>query len=273
MDRSGFDRNDIDNGVPDSATSSADEAPQANGPFEGDYRWLRSVVQNSSEIVTIVDPDGTLRYASPAFERVLGYDPEEQVGTMNVLDYVHPDDLLLVLEETEAALSKGGVVTNKAQYRFRHQDGSWRWMESVGTYLLDDPAVSGVVVTSRDVTERKETEEALRRSEAEVFSILESITDAFFSLDRELRFTYSNSQAAVLFGSTREDLIGERIREDPTFYPQYRRAVTKGVTVKFEGYYPPLKRWYSVRAYPSDSGLSVYLLDVTDRKSAEHQLR
>ena len=135
------------------------------GP-EGD-RWC-SVVENSSEIVTIVDPDGTLRYASPAFGRILGYDPEKVVGTMNVLEYVHPDDLPHVLEETEKVLSEGGVATNKAEYRFRHKDGSWRWMESVGTYLLDDPSVNGIVVTSRDITNRKESEERLRRGRGEV---------------------------------------------------------------------------------------------------------
>src|SRR5215212_5812039 len=103
-----------------------------------DSRWLRSVVENSSEIVTIIDPEGTLRYASPAWERVLGYDPEKMAGT-NVLDYVHPDDLPRVLEETEKTLSEEGTTTSKAEYRFRHADGSWRWVESVGTYLLDDP--------------------------------------------------------------------------------------------------------------------------------------
>ena len=114
------------------------------------------------EIVKVVDLDGTLLYANAAFERILGYDPEEVVGTMNVLDYVHPDDLELVREETEKALAEGGTATNKVEYRFRHADGSWRWVESVGTYLSDDPAVGGVVVNVRDVTERRETEERLR---------------------------------------------------------------------------------------------------------------
>ncbi|HZF58928.1 MAG TPA: PAS domain S-box protein, partial [Rubrobacter sp.] len=126
---------------------------------------MRSVVENSSEIVTIVEPDGTLRYANPAWERILGYDPEQAVGKMNVLDHVHPEDLTHVLEETEKALAEGGVATNEAEYRFRHRDGSWRWMESLGTYLLDDPAVGGVVVTSRDVTRRKEAEERLKETE------------------------------------------------------------------------------------------------------------
>jgi diguanylate cyclase (GGDEF)-like protein/PAS domain S-box-containing protein len=259
--------------VPNGASHGPDEPTHTNVSPGEDNRWLRSVVENSLEIVTIVDPDGTLRYASPAFGRVLGYDPKEAIGTMNVLDHVHLDDLPHVLEETEEALSKGGVATNKAEYRFRHRDGSWRWMESVGTYLLDDPNVRGVVVTSRDVTERKEAEEALSRSEAEVLGILESITDAFFSLDREWCFSYVNSQAEVLLNRRREDLVGERIREDRTFYPQYRRAVTEGRMARFEAYCPPLEKWFSVRAYPSESGLSVYLQDVTERKKAEERIR
>jgi diguanylate cyclase (GGDEF)-like protein/PAS domain S-box-containing protein len=130
-----------------------------------DVRWLRSIVENGMEIVKIVDLDGTLLYANAAFERILGYDPAETVGTMNVLGYVHPDDLELVGKETERALAEGGTATSKAEYRFRHADGSWRWLESVGTYLSDDPAVGGVVVTVRDVTERREAEEALKNSE------------------------------------------------------------------------------------------------------------
>ena len=263
---------DPDN-VPNSTPDGADELAHVKGTSVVLPRWLRSVVENSSEIITIIDPDGTLRYASPAWKRVLGYDPKEVVGTMNVLDYVHLDDLPHVLEETEEALSEGGVVSNRAEYRFRHADGSWRWIESVGTYLLDDPVVRGVLVTSRDVTERKEAEEALRKSEEEIFSILESITDAFFALDQEWRFTYINSQAEVLFSRRREDLIGERIWEDPTFYPQYRRAVAEGKTARFEAYYPQSGAWYSVRAYPSESGLSVYLQDITERKRAEEKIR
>ena len=259
--------------VSNSASHDADEPTHANEPSGGDDRWLRWVVHNSSGVVTIVDLDGTLRYASPAFERVLGYDPEQAVGTMNVLDHVHLDDLPHVLEETEKAVSAGGIVTNKAEYRFRHRDGSWRWMESIGTYLLDDPQIRGVVVASRDITERKETEEALRRSEAEIFEVLESITDAFFAVDREWRFTYVNSHAQVLFSRAREDLIGERIWEDPTFYPEYRKAVAEGITARFEAYYPPLGAWYSVRAYPSESGLSVYLQDISERKWAEERIR
>ena len=79
--------------VVNGASHEADEPTNAKGSLEEDYGWLRTVVENSSEIVTVVDPDGTLRYASPAFGRVLGHDPEEAIGTMNVFDLVHPEDL------------------------------------------------------------------------------------------------------------------------------------------------------------------------------------
>jgi diguanylate cyclase (GGDEF)-like protein/PAS domain S-box-containing protein len=169
---------------------------------------LRSVVEKSFEIVTIVNPDGTLRYANPAWERVLGYDPDEAVGAMNVLDHVHPEDLTHVLEETEKALAEGGITTNKAAYRFRHKDGSWRWMESVGTYLLDDPEVGGVVIISTDVTQRKEAEEAIGRLARRNQLILDAAGEGIYSLDREGRTTFVNRMAASLTGYDPEELIG-----------------------------------------------------------------
>ncbi len=126
MDPSDKNRNNSSNGAP----RSTGRSEQSNGPPAQDDRWVRSVLEHSSENVTVVDPDGTLRYASPAFGRMLGHDPEEVVGKMNVLDLVHPDDLAHVLGETEEALAKGGIVTNKAEYRFRHKDGSWRWWKA-----------------------------------------------------------------------------------------------------------------------------------------------
>jgi diguanylate cyclase (GGDEF)-like protein/PAS domain S-box-containing protein len=163
------DRNDLGNDAPRETSGST----HVHGP-EGD-RWLLSVVENSSEIVTIVDPDGTLRYTSPAFGRLLGYDPGKVVGKMNVFEYVHPDDLPHVLEEIEKVLSEGGSASNKAEYRFRHADGSWRWIESMGTYLLDDPSGDGIMVTSRDITKRKESEERLRRAEERYRSLVERV--------------------------------------------------------------------------------------------------
>jgi PAS domain S-box-containing protein len=115
---------------------------------------LRAVlVQYASDAITILEADGTIRYQSPAAERAMGYRPEERIGT-KIFDYGHPD-------EVEQARSRFGKLTEypgsygPVEIRFRHADGSWRYFEGIGNNLLDDPSVRGIVVNSRDVTERK----------------------------------------------------------------------------------------------------------------------
>ena len=126
-------------------------------------------------------------------------------------------------------------------------------------------------------------EQIAREKEAQrvqqIVGIFESITDAFFALDKEWRFTYLNSEAEKLLNRGKEELLGNNIWEElpesvgSTFYLEYRRALAKGVMVEFEEYYPPLETWVAVRAYPSKSGLSVYFRDINERKQAEEALR
>jgi PAS domain S-box-containing protein len=114
LDPSDHDQNELGNG----ATGGDNRPAHAKLTPSEDDAWLRSVVENSSEIVTIVDPDGTLRYANPAWERTLGYDPDGAIGKMNVLDHVHPEDLGHVLEETEGALAEGGSQPTRPSTAF-----------------------------------------------------------------------------------------------------------------------------------------------------------
>ena len=115
---------------------------------------FRSLSEKATDIVTIVDLTATLQYASPSIEHLLGYKPEELVGK-NAFDYPHPDDLPGVLDIFQNAL---GVPeeTYSAEFRFRHKDGSWRVLESVGINMLHVPIINGLVLNSRDITKRKE---------------------------------------------------------------------------------------------------------------------
>jgi PAS domain S-box-containing protein len=114
-----------------------------------------------------------------------------------------------------------------------------------------------------------------RQPSQQVFDILESISDAFFSVDRDWNFTYLNSQATRVLNRTKEDLIGKNMWEefpgsyDSIFGQEYRRAIAQQVTVNVESFYPPLNVWFSVRAYPIESGLAVYFQDITAQKAEQ----
>ena len=109
--------------------------------------------------------------------------------------------------------------------------------------------------------------------------ILESITDAFYTLDREWRFTYLNNEARKLLRLPSDELVGKIIWEEfpgaisTPFYHEYHRAVAENCTVSFEEFYAPLDGWFEVRAYPSVEGLAVYFRNVTERKQAEKMRR
>ncbi|MDQ4099161.1 MAG: PAS domain S-box protein, partial [Chloroflexota bacterium] len=128
----------------------------------GEARF-RALVHHSSDIITIIDADGIARYQSPSLEHVLGYAPEELVGA-DPFTLIHPEEAGPVRELFEQVVSQPGA-SECARFRFRHKDGSWRWLEVIGTNLLDDPSVNGVVVNSRDVTDRQRAEDDLRERE------------------------------------------------------------------------------------------------------------
>jgi PAS domain S-box-containing protein len=137
------------------------ERKQAEEALHQSEERFRSLVQYSSDIITILEADGTIRYESPSIERILGYGPEELIGG-NVFDYVYPEDVERVRSIFVEAL-KNERVTPLVEFRFRHADGSWRYLEAIGNNLLADPSVKGMVVNSRDVTERKELENNQQR--------------------------------------------------------------------------------------------------------------
>jgi diguanylate cyclase (GGDEF)-like protein/PAS domain S-box-containing protein len=121
---------------------------------------FRSLVRNASDGIMIARADGSVAYESPGVERVLGHSPEDRVGHQ-AFELVHPDDLPAV-ERLFGDVAATADVEAVAEYRARHADGSYRIVEAVAKNLLVDPAIEGVVVNYRDVTERRSLEQQLR---------------------------------------------------------------------------------------------------------------
>lgn len=122
---------------------------------------FRSLIENALDIITVLDGDGTIRYESPSIKRVLGYKPEELIGK-KAFEYIHPDDVQYVLTAFEQILQQPGIAKS-VEFRFKHCNGTWRSLEAIGSNLLQDENVKGIVVNSRDITERKRAEETIRQ--------------------------------------------------------------------------------------------------------------
>jgi PAS domain S-box-containing protein len=137
--------------VQGTALAKGEEARQ-----RGDQRF-RALIEKSLDLISIVDRDGTYRYLNPAHEAVYGFRPDELVGT-KAFDRLHPDDAQKLVPTLADAI-RTGVKAATVEYRLRHEDGSWRAFEGVALNLLDDPEIAGILITGRDITERKRVEE------------------------------------------------------------------------------------------------------------------
>jgi len=131
----------------------ADEALRA-----GEQRF-RAIIENSWDAIALLGDDAIVRYASPATARIIGYSPEAFVGR-NAFEFMHPDDLQRTKDIFSQLVQNAGT-TLTATFQFRHQDGSWRWLEATGTGMLNEPSIQAIVVNYHDVSEHKRAEEAI----------------------------------------------------------------------------------------------------------------
>jgi PAS domain S-box-containing protein len=155
---------------------------------------FRLLVQNSSDIISVIDADGIVLYQSPSIQRVLGYTPSARLG-QNVLtsSLIHPDDLQHVRGFFDAAhANPDSNVT--AEFRLRHFDGSWRYIEAVGFNLLHDPIVRGIIANYRDVTDRKRREQEIHRLNEKLEQRIKERRAQLAEANKELEsFSYSVS--------------------------------------------------------------------------------
>ena len=233
-------------------------------------------------------------YLSPILKRQLGYADHEVGDRTDVwVDWVHPDDLASLQTRLAESL-RTPWPRYENEYRLRHKDGSYRWIKATGSMLLDaEGRPLRMLGTQQDITETRQaqaererllTDQVQARADANTANdrlalVLESVSDAFFALDREWRFVFVNGRAAQTFGRSSAELLGRHIwTEFPAamsqaVYRAYHEAMDQRRFVYLEDNYAPVERWFENRIYPSEEGISVFFHDVSDRKRAEAALR
>jgi diguanylate cyclase (GGDEF)-like protein/PAS domain S-box-containing protein len=247
-------------------------------------RRFRAVVQNASDVVTVVDADGTITYTSPSVEKVFGYAPEEFIGTQT-RDLIHPDDAARV-EQAVAEQFLADAPEEPIEYRVRHRDGSWRLVEGSITNLLDEPGIHGVVGTNRDITERVEAEAALRLTQARFQNLVLHSSDLISIATADGVITYISPSVKRLLGYEPHEIVGVdgKALIDPEDIPRVAAAI---VDEKDAGAEPTLVEYRgrhrdgSWRVFegvttnlldePGIAGFVTNARDVTERHAAERK--
>jgi diguanylate cyclase (GGDEF)-like protein/PAS domain S-box-containing protein len=174
---------------------------------EQTQRYFEALVQQSSDIVTVLERDGTRRSSSSAGERVLGWGPGSVPGN-DIFSLVHPDDVDRAVEAFQLALADPDHGVEPLVLRVRHADGTYRYLETVARDLTHDEAVQGVVLNSRDVTERVAAEDELRATDARFRALLEHSADAIVLTDRAGEIVYISPGSERIFGRRNTDVEG-----------------------------------------------------------------
>jgi len=187
------------------------ERKSASEALRESEEYFKAIIQNSSDIILIVDKLGIITYASPSVERFLGFGPDELIGKSSLDLIVSDDKPRAIADFGRSLLIKEVLIPNV--FRIRHKDGTERILEGFGKNLLDNPAVAGFVMNVRDITERNQTETALRESEKKYRVIAENMTDVISIVDMNMRFTFVSPSVMRLRGFTVEEAMEQPLEQ------------------------------------------------------------
>jgi PAS domain S-box-containing protein len=169
-------------------------------------RRFRALVENSTDMISLLNIRGTITYSSPSQEKIMGFSKGEHEGH-NIFRFIYPQDRKDIWKKfSHILIHPEKMIT--ASVRVRHKDGSIRWIEGTGRNLLNDPAVGALVINYRDITDRKKTEEALKVNEARLRQIIDLVPHFIFAKDIDGRFILVNQAVADVYGTTVDKLIG-----------------------------------------------------------------
>jgi two-component system cell cycle sensor histidine kinase/response regulator CckA len=253
---------------------------------------FRALIENSSDIIVLLDAEGIIRYETPAVERLLGYTPAELIGT-NIVERLHPDDVSKVIEAygaINAGRTPGGTSWNGhfIEARFCHKDGLWRTMQCIFNALPSDLPVVGIVINLHDITERKRSDKALRESNDYLNKLVNYANAPIIVWDPKFRITRFNHAFERLTGYGAREVIDKDLS---MLFPQVSKEesisnildtlkgkhwVSLEVPILCKNGNIRIVLWSSANMYSEDSTSLIATIaqghDITERKHLQKQL-
>jgi len=225
----------------------------------------------SPDLMCITDISGNFIKVNEAFESLLGF-KKEDILQSHFLELIHPEDKH-IFEDVEQKVLTGEIMFHES--RMRKKSGDFLWLSWTGKPFSKDGLIVGV---GKNISEKKLQEEALANSHQETLNILESIQDGFLAVNHDWSVSYWNNAAEKIVQTKRDDILGNNlwsvipVDKEFKFYREFKKVMEEGVSVRFDEYYAPLDIWVMISAYPSETGLTAYLKDITESKIASLKL-
>ncbi|MCI0448632.1 MAG: PAS domain S-box protein [Chlorobi bacterium] len=252
---------------------------------EKDKRF-RALIENITDLISLIDEKGDIIYTSPSTTKLLGYNIEDYIGR-NIFEFVHQSDLENTRKRIEELAASRGSIAGNLQFRIKHSDGLYRWHEATGHNLIDDPTIGAIVLNYRDITERKKAEEEILIQKSYFQQLFESSPEGIVILNNQDGIVNVNKGFERMFQFSAEEvkhknlnslIVPESLLEQAT---QMSLFVLKGEVIQRE---TVRKRKdgsivdVSILAYPITLGenqIGVYGIysDITERKETEKALR
>jgi PAS domain S-box-containing protein/putative nucleotidyltransferase with HDIG domain len=261
------------------------ERLKAEEDLKASEQRFRALIENATDAVAIVGPNGEIIYESPAARRMAGHTTEEMVGHY-VTEYIAPEDLGKVADLFVDLHGHPGKAIPPLQVRFKHEDGSWHTAEMTVQNLVHVPGIGGAVVNYRDVTERLSAMEALENSEQRFRDLLENANESILII-QDWKVAYVNRKLEEGIGIPRQSLAGLHILD--LIHPDDRQAVSDRYQRIMNGEKyssgAPLRgmdkdgktKWGDAREIPfiweGKPAMLSMIVDITERKEAEQELK
>ena len=246
---------------------------------------FRTLIENASDLIAVVDEAWALKFISPSVERIAGYRASE-LKNKSIIPFIHPSDLHHVLHYSES-LRRGGENGSGLEVRMRHADGSWRILEWHGRSLIDDPVVAGFVINAHDITERKLADERLRQLNQQLAAVIDNAPLAIIQVDLNGLVQGWSKGAERILGWTRAEVINQPLpytdREAMADFKRHLNLAMMGRVVsgkairrdRKDGTLVDLTIWTAVlRSHTGEvTGVLGLMADVTEQKALEEQFR